>query len=502
MKLWNKILVALLVLAMMVPVMVMANAEEMPKISWLISCDSEVPTEDAIIVQAMREASGIDIQPIYVMSTEYSTKLSTYIASGSLPDIFFADSVTAKELINYGAVLDFSDLIQAYGENILADGEQRLTFGINKDGAVYGLPTSMSYPWAMAVRRDWMKNLGYEIADDVNVMEMGITEFTELMYNFTWADPDQDGKDDTFGFVAEDSSIGMFAPIFTAYDIPMKGFDSMYYDEETNACYSVFKHPNMLEALKKFNYFYLNSCMDTEFAVVADASTEFQLLWNSTAGSAAWSPAGMTNNWVGRYTEEGVDENSFIYINITADDGSAGGYVVSYPNSWRMIAATCKNPEAAVKLMDFMYTVDGDTLAYLGIEDVHYTWTDKANSKYAMTEAYADKSNQRTDGGWILWNQIHGDNNFELRSLTKITVDCINYAKEHQCANAAICYETPEIASELGGTLNDVWMQLFANATVAPEGTDLEAMYNEYVARYDSFGGLVYEQQFTELYLG
>ena len=348
----------------------------------------------------------------------------------------------------------------------------------------------------MSVRRDWMRNLGYEVGDE-SVIEMPIDEFKQLMYDFTHGDPDQDGKDDTFGFCAEDASSGMFAPIFTAYGIPVRGWDSMYYDEETGTCKSIIKHPRFQEALELMQYFYQNGCMDTEFAVVADASTEFAYLWNSTAGAAAWSPAGMTNNWVSRYTEEGVDENSFVYVNITDNDGANGGFIVNY-GGWVCVSAACKNPEAAIKLIDFMYSKDGGTMTYLGIEGMHYQWIDQENEKFEYIGKYTDIANQRTDGGWILWSIVHADDNFELRTLTPITVDVINYAKEHQMANAAVIYSTPAIAIELGSTLTDVVMKLFANATVA-EG-DITDLYNQYVAEYDSIGGLTYEEQFTELY--
>ena len=382
MKVLNKVLTVLLAIALLVPVFAATAEEEMPVITMLVSLDAANPPEDAPIVQAIREASGVDLQPIYVPITEAATKLSARIASGDLPDIFATDTVVATELIGYGALLDMAPYLEEYGQNILADGTARLEFGVNANGSVYALPRQMSYPWCMSVRRDWMRNLGYEVGDE-SVIEMPIDEFKQLMYDFTHGDPDQDGKDDTFGFCAEDASSGMFAPIFTAYGIPVRGWDSMYYDEETGTCKSIIKHPRFQEALELMQYFYQNGCMDTEFAVVADASTEFAYLWNSTAGAAAWSPVGMTNNWVSRYTEEGVDENSFVYVNITDNDGANGGYIVNY-SGWVCVSAACKNPEAAIKLIDFMYSKDGGTMTYLGIEGMHYQWIDQENEKFTL----------------------------------------------------------------------------------------------------------------------
>lgn len=493
----KKMLLVTLAILMLLSTATTAAAEEMPVITILMGCDAEIPTEDAQIVQALREATGVDIQPLYVNTADRESRLSAYIASGDLPDIFQCSSATATELISYGALLDMSPYMEEYGQNILADGEARLQFGINSDGAIYGLPHNMSYPWCMAVRRDWMQNLGYEVGDEY-VIEMPIDEFKQLMYDFTYGDPDGDGVDDTFGLCMEDSSPGMVAPIFTAYGIPLSGYGSLYYDTEEDVCKSIAKHPNFLEAMETLRYFYQNGCMDTEFAVVADASTEFQYLWNGTAGAASWSPAGMTNNWLARYTEEDVDENSFVYINITDNNGENGGYVVSYNGSWVCVSAASEHPEAAIHYMDYLYTEEGGALAYAGIEGVHYQWTDKDAYQFEYINEFTDISKQRADGGWLFWNQVHPDDNFELKTLTPITSAAVLYAKEHQMDNAVIYYGVPEIALELGSTHTDVIMEMICNMIVA-EG-DITEMYNSYIAEYDSVGGLTLEEQATEIW--
>ena len=498
MKHLSKLFALLLVLALAVSGMSIALADDLPVVTMLISCDSAIPAEDAPVPTEIGKQTGIDLRVNFVAQGDYQSKLNAYIASGDLPDIFAAGDSLVSELVGYGAILDLRPLLEEYGQNVLADGEAKYSFGVNKDGAIYALPQRMGYPAAMAVRRDWMRNLGYEVGDE-SVIEMDIETFKQLMVDFAQKDPDGDGVDDTYGMTAEDSSAMMFTTVFAAYGIPLRGWNSMYYDEEAGQCYSVLQHPRFVEAMETFRYLYQNGGMDREFAAVSDASTEFSFLWNSTAGAASWSPAGMTNNWVPRYTEEGVDENSFVYVNITDVDGTGGGYYIGY-TGWLCVSATAKNPEACVKLIDYLYSKEGGTLAYLGIEGVHYQWIDKENEKFEyIGKAKEDITNQRTDGGWIIWQQIQGDDNFELRTLTQITVDVINYAKEHQFTNLAIIRNSqPAIDAEIGSNRSDIVMRAFGNMGVA-EG-DLQPLYESFLAEYEAIGGNIYNEQFTEIY--
>ena len=497
MKLLKKALVLCMVFVFMVPMF--ASAEELPAISVLIPCDSAIPAADAPVPAEIAKRAGVNVNWNFVALADHETKLNAYIASNDLPDIFVAGNSLAVDLISHGKLLDMRPLLEEHGANVLADGENKYNFGINQKGAVYGLPVQISYPWAMGVRRDWMENLGYDVAEG-SMMEMDISTFTQLMIDFAQNDPDGDGENDTFGFCAEDGSAGMFTPIFAAFGIPLQGWDSMYYDAEAGECYSVLQHPRFAEAMETFRTLYQTGGMDREFAAVADASTEFGYLWNSTAGGASWSPAGTTNNWVSRYTEEGVDENSFIYLNITDDNGENGGYYVGYSASWVCVSASCENPEAAIQLINYLYSVEGDTLAYLGIEGTHYQWTNKEAEDFEYIGIYKeDLTNQRTDGGWIVWSRIHGDNNFELRNLTQITVDCINYAKQHPFDNLAIIRNSqPAVQSEIGSNRHNIVRDAFANMVVF-EG-DLNEMYADYLAEYEAINGNLYNEQFTEIY--
>ena len=58
-----------------------------------------------------------------------------------------------------------------------------------------------------------------------------------------------------------------------------------------------------------------------------------------------------------------------------------GGSPKQYPNMMQgwVVSSTCENPEAAIRLMDYLYTQEGDELTYLGVEGLMYEWVDEEN---------------------------------------------------------------------------------------------------------------------------
>ena len=197
-----KLLAWLLACALMLSGMSFALADELPVVTVLVRSDSAIPAEDAPVPMEIGKQTGIDLKCIFVSVAEYEGKLNGFIASGELPDIFLATNSLVTELVQYNAILDLRPLLEQYGPNVLADGEAKYSFGINKGGAIYALPRQMSYPWAMAVRRDWMHSLGYEVGDE-SVIEMDIETFKQLMVDFAQKDPDGDGVAD---IVAHDTT--------------------------------------------------------------------------------------------------------------------------------------------------------------------------------------------------------------------------------------------------------------------------------------------------------
>lgn len=484
-------LVSLLLILLLLPLGQLAVAEEKPVITALIGVDT-MPNENASVIAEISAQTGIDFQPIFVNGADYNERLNAMISGANLPDIFYFTAETGMELAQYGAILALDDLLAEYGAHILSDHEGDLDWGLNGGGTVYGIPDTPGYPMTMAIRRDWMESTGFDVPAE-SVMQMTMDEFYGLMHAFTYDDPDGNGTQDTFGMCFAINGMGMIYPIMNAYSVPMNG----WFLDDAGKVTTYLKHPNFLKGIEFLRTMYREGLFDVDFLTVPDATAEFNNLWNGTAGAAAWSPAGMTNNWIGRYVEE-LQADDFIYADLTDNDGSGGGYYLSRASNYTGIAASCKDPEAAMRLLDFFFTEEGEALTYFGIEGKHYQWTDKETYAHEYLGEYTDKALQRADGGYVIWQRIRPRNNIELKSLTPITQDIIAYANEHPAPDGIYYYGVPAIRTELGGTLGDIEKEIFANLIIT-EG-DVQAEYDTLIAKWDKAGGETLEQQATEIY--
>lgn len=166
-----------------------------------------------------------------------------------------------------------------------------------------------------------------------------------------------------------------------------------------------------------------------------------------------------------------------------------------------MINANCKYPELAVKAINYIYyTQEGQELTYMGIEGVHFNWIDKENGKYERLGIYTDDTTHRADGCFV-YNGYGGwsVDNAETRLMNKIT-------QQAQAEERAIATQHPEInavletRSEYGTALDDLARECFATLIVTADDAEAQALYEEFVERWNEEGGLEFEEEATAAY--
>ncbi len=466
--------------------------EEIPSLDVMV-LSNYVVSEDGLIYQAIQDQLGIDLNVTFVTDS-YQEKLSTVIASGDLPDVFGADLETVQELAKYGMILELTDLLDEYGQNILNDRQETAwTMGANKTGEIYGVPEARFYPYVMAVRKDWMRNLGYEVTDDMT-MEMTLDEFYTLMDEFTNNDPDGNSLDDTMGVGVAMSGINSFNPLFAAFDISR--MTPILLEDGTVTTY--LKHPRYLEAIAYIRALYQNDMTESDFVTI-DIMSHLDKLWNGKVGAFCWNPPGTTNNWLPRYTEEVLPE--FVYVKITDNDGTGGGYFISPSTDYVVISADCEDPALAMEMLNWFCTYEAEELSYLGIEGVHYEWTDEDTYQFEYLEPYAsDLALQRVDGN-ALWGRFRKEQgNMEVLTMNELSQAGVALGYSDTVSNAFI-FGVPEIQSQLGSTLDDIVLQALATLiTMEGDEEDVAAAYAEFVSRWEQSGGTTWEQQATEIY--
>ena len=472
----KKILTLIVACVMIFAAVPAVLAEEKPIVTALLPA-SQLPGETNRVLTEIRERTGIDFQPLIVENTEHVEKRNSMAAGKILPDIIQVGGYTElKEMVDNGVILPLDDLLESHGQEILANhaGAEKDTIAY-MNGKTYGIIISQPRMSALMVRQDWLDNLGLEVPTTID-------DFYKVLHAFTYDDPNKNGEQDTVGLAATMAFPTTIHVLFTAFGIPY-GRPVLVDDQVV----PFFMHPDFLKAVEFARKLYNEGLMEPEFVTIPNMSC-LQKLWGGNYGFYFGDPIGTTNNWFPtRYTEDPLPVMTYTAI---LNDEGIGGALDPHYGSYFAITSGCKNPEAAMDLLNYMCTEEGNQLAYAGIEGYHWQWRDDGKIDYL--NEFTDATAQRNDGVYCYFPCLRFDG-MERQILTEITQYGYKVAEAHVVPDAYINV-TPEIDGEI--TFNEA--EMITNLIVGTE--DLEALYQVYLNDYLENGGSTWIEQATEIY--
>ena len=473
-------------------IVIPAAAEEKPVITMLKSGDNS-PSEVNDVLTELGNRLGCEVHINVLPKADYSAKLNALLASGSEPDIYMVDDIkTLLELRDAGRLYNFESLLPEYGPDILAELGDDLYRPVVNEGGVYGLVSNAGlYMKNLAIRKDWLANVRMEMPTDLD-------SFYDVLYAFTYNDPDGNGVNDTYGMAMTMADSSAWQHIMAAFGIPCEFTNGTVLLEDGTVT-TFLKYPRYLEAVEYLRKLYQAGVIDPDFATLTNMQM-FERFWQGKTGVMDFQSVGTTKNWYpGRYTFE-VPEDPNDIFGFTFLNGA--GSVKKYPDYQRadaVINANCAHPELAVKLLNYMYyNEEGQVLTYMGVEGLHFEWIDKENHIYQRLGIYTDDVVHRAAGAFA-YNGYGGYTyeNAETRLMNPATQDS-------QAAEREVATDYPQISqvlesrSEYGTTLDEIVKECFAQLIVTTG--DVEAEYQEFIARWDEEGGLEFEAEATAAY--
>lgn len=160
------------------------------------------PVEEDVYKTWIDETFNCDFKLSY--SADGETELMTRFTSGNAPDVIrFADFSTLQKFYDQGALLEdwtpYLDKVDAFVERM---GEDQVRF-FTRDGKLIALASEVGgqyYNWM--IRQDWLANLNMD-------MPTNMDELYDVLYAFTYNDPDGNGVDDTYGITAAGGGEGV-----------------------------------------------------------------------------------------------------------------------------------------------------------------------------------------------------------------------------------------------------------------------------------------------------
>ena len=458
-------------------------------ISMLLAGDN-TPQADNLVLQEIKKKTGYTINMTYVPGADKATKLSAMIAAKTLPDLFTVGTVDAVQLRDAGMITDLSSILQTYAPLVWKEvGSEIYKAPVNANKKIYMVfRGALGYPMNLSIRTDWLANVGLKMPTDLDSLYNVFKAFTEN-------DPNKNGKKDTYG-LAFGLTTGLtgLASIFGAYGIPITRNIPLADGTVT----TWFKHPDTLTAIKYVRKLYAEGLIEPNFATIPTMDM-FGKLWTGVAGAMDFQCVGTTNNWMpGRYTETPVP--TFDFATITGPTGKKGvpAMYKEYNSGW-VVASSCKYPTEVCRLVNFFTSEEGDTLLYLGVENVMFKWTDKATYKYEKIKPYDDVATQRAAGAFVYHGAWSAEVNMETRLFNAQTVKGVALARSlglvKEEANIIGAFkENTELATPLGNIIKEAMAQL-----IVTKG-DVDAEYKAFVKRWEDEGGKKWEAAATTQY--
>lgn len=332
-----------------------------------------------------------------VNNTDYYTRLSPMLNSGrNMPDVFFSVP-TATD----GAYFKWAD--QSTGilynlDDLLLGREDEFPYlskviysdkygNIKYDGAHTLIPSpDDNSGWAIYYRGDWLVNVGYYQVDgqgepilDANGNKIPrtpvtIEEFEEVCYKFRNEDPNKSGEKDTYA-MAPQNEVHCLNPLYHAFGVPT----DWDIDKDGNVSF-MYTDPTFKNFLTWYNKLYRDGVIYDQFYTLNESS-ERKMFEEGKTGIV------ITNGneaclWVAKPCEE-----VFGYGKVTcgappvgtANLGKEGSHGFSDWGGWWggfSITKTCANPDAVLRLFNYLLSPEGGMVKNYGLEGVHYNLVD------------------------------------------------------------------------------------------------------------------------------
>ncbi len=355
-------------------------------------------TEDTKkIMEVIESKFNVSFNYINGSAFNWQTTLNQYIGGGDVPDIFFHElnqpmySTLLEDdyLFDYSLYLDdypnLKKAFQRYDEKALK------TF---LGGSYYGFPIVMDDTTDSDVvnqhgtyyRRDWYTNLvakgykpksGRELVDPEDE-NFNYLNFYDLCEGYTFGDPDNNGKKDTYGYaLTKDGGGYWFYPILSMFNVT---YDGWHYDESSELWQPDCTSEEMKTALDFMAKMFDEGLISQNYATTLTQTAMKNEYINGQAGMMSFN----TNFNIGEGILELMEQYTSSELQlkdvcrampvVTGVDGKKHIYGYSNKYGFRSINndVSPTKKKKIMEIMDWMLTDEGMTLLNYGIEGTHY----------------------------------------------------------------------------------------------------------------------------------
>ncbi len=324
--------------------------------------------QDSPIWMAIQEATNVNLKGVAPTTAggDQDEQFNLMLASGDIPDIINA---TKPNIMKNGdkLVQPLEGLIAEHAPNLqkfLDENPNVLAAASGTDGHLYTIPYlpdgQVSEMWY--IRKDWLNKFDLEIPTTVEEYENAIRTFREK-------DANGNGKQDEIGYFDRDNKEGI-SGLFNLYGASFIPYikDGVVQDDRYTEGFK--------DSVANVARIYADGLIDPEIYTRGKDSRDVMFQQNAGASTVDWTTS--TATFQAKYEDqiEGLE-----WVSMLPPVNTKGESMIQYSRNniaewgWS-ISKNSKNPVAAIKLFDYMFTEEGRRVMNFGIEGETYTMVD------------------------------------------------------------------------------------------------------------------------------
>lgn len=323
--------------------------------------------------------TGITLDAEFAVS-DPAQRLALIAASGDYPDLISPKGDLDK-LVDAGAMLDLTDLIDQYAPNIkklFGDQIKRLRYS-NEDPSIYVIPTYSAIDGV-----NFVAGAGFELQHRA-VQEAGypqiktLQDYENVIRSYLEKHPTDENGNKNIGMTlnADDWHIQITVTNPAAETTGKSGDGEYYIDPETHEATYHFRTEGEKEYFQWLNHMYNTGLLDQESFVQKNDQYLAKVAsgrviglidadWGYSDGEKALKAASKNDQTYGHYSVMLSDQYK---DNRYQSTGFMAGWGVG-------ITESAEDPVRAIKFLDFLASEEGQILNYWGVEGKQYTMED------------------------------------------------------------------------------------------------------------------------------
>ena len=336
-------------------------------VSILLPAFSDSPMRyDSPAKEALQDYTDTNIEITWAPAAYYEDSLNVAMASAHPPMIaygFKSAGIMAK--MKAGEVWEIGPYLQKYPN--LSNTRFDILYNTSLNGNIFSLYRSRPLgQYGLCYRKDWLDSLGMDTPETID-------DFYEMLYKFTYNDPDNNQKDDTYGMtlVNDNTSFNIIASWF--------GTPNEWGIADDGSLIPAFLTSEYFDTVKFFKRLYDNKLINLDFAITDTK------LWNNDMANGV---SGCIADTVSRgetiqslITEKyGTQDNIGV---LGALQGPAGKRLPStdgYSGIFIFPKSGCKTEAdltTALEFMDKICLSPAQNIILYGVEGMHYTLSEE-----------------------------------------------------------------------------------------------------------------------------